>query len=284
MRIRTRKWTKEELDSSVFFVPRQEETKNRWNEIFGIDREEYLNKKLHLEIGMGKGKFISNLGNTYLNNKEEATRKDNIFVGVDLVQTMLGLAKREVENVYMGITKEQRDSIFMNRDGSYTNEELRRKVLDFNIVENYPNIRLLDADAENIEKYFGEEDNVSRIYLNFSNPWPKDRHNKRRLTHNTKLKKYLEFLVNEGEIFFKTDDLEFFEESREYFKEEGFEEIVYTHNLKEEDIFLKYSGIANIETEHEKMFMDQGININAAIYKRKQRSKDEKKAETSKSS
>ena len=59
-------------------------------------------------------------------------------------------------------------------------------------MENFKNIRILNANAENIEKYFDITDNVTRIYLNFSNPWPKDRHNKRRLTHITKLKKYLE--------------------------------------------------------------------------------------------
>ena len=50
---------------------------------------------------------------------------------------------------------------------------------------------------------FGKEDNITRIYLNFSNPWPKDRHKKRRLTHTTKLKKYLEFLKRQKRNIFK---------------------------------------------------------------------------------
>ena len=49
---------------------------------------------------------------------------------------------------------------------------------------------------------FGKEDNITRIYLNFSNPWPKDRHKKRRLTHTTKLKKYLEFLKRQKRNIF----------------------------------------------------------------------------------
>lgn len=78
--------------------------------------------------------------------------------------------------------------------------------------------------------------------MNFSNPWPKDRHNKRRLTHITKLKKYLEFLTGKKEIYFKTDDYIFFEDSRNYFKELGFIEKDMTHDLKNNDIYLKNAG------------------------------------------
>ena len=104
----------------------------------------------------------------------------------------------------------------------------------------------MNANAENIDKYFGKEDNVTRIYLNFSNPWPKDKHKKRRLTHITKLKKYLEFLSGKKEIYFKTDDYNFFEESREYFKEIGFKEEIIIHNLQKDDIYLKKAGIKNM--------------------------------------
>ena len=82
----------------------------------------------------------------------------------------------------------------------------------------------------------------------------------------SKLKKYLEFLSGKKEIYFKTDDYNFFEESREYFREIGFKEEIITHNLQKDDIYLKKAGIKNIITEHEKMFLDKGIFINAGIF------------------
>lgn len=75
--------------------------------------------------------------------------------------------------------------------------------------------------------------------------------------------KYKEFLIDGGEIYFKTDDDNLFEDSLVYFKEVGFEIIKKTHNLENEKDFWE-----NIETEHEKMFKEQGIKIKALIAKK----------------
>ena len=68
-----------------------------------------------------------------------------------------------------------------------------------------------------------EKDEIDKIYINFCNPWPKDRHNKRRLTYTKFLEEYKKFLKPGGEIWFKTDDTDLFNDSQEYFKEAGFE-------------------------------------------------------------
>lgn len=74
------------------------------------------------------------------------------------------------------------------------------------------NLRLLKVNGSDLNKYFAKND-VSRVYLNFSDPWPKVRHAKRRLTHEGFLKTYEDVLVNEGEIHFKTDNRGLFEYS-----------------------------------------------------------------------
>ena len=90
-------------------------------------------------------------------------------------------------------------------------------------------------------------------------PWPKKKHKKKRLTYPRQLFSYQEFLKDGGEIWFKTDDDELFEESLEYFKLCGFTQKYLTRDLAN-------SGFAeNILTEHEKMFMEQGIPIKALI-------------------
>ena len=108
----------------------------------------------------------------------------------------------------------------------------------------------------------GEKDNINRIYINFCNPWPKGKHRKKRLTHTRQLEKYKTFLSQNGEIYFKTDDDDLFNSSLGYFEEAGFEILNKTYDLHAEPIWKN-----NIETEHEKMFSEQGIKIKALIAK-----------------
>ncbi|NRW96055.1 tRNA (guanine-N(7)-)-methyltransferase [Clostridium beijerinckii] len=110
-----------------------------------------------------------------------------------------------------------------------------------------------------ISEILSEEDVVSRIYINFCNPWPKEKHKKRRLTHMRQLEQYKTFLKSEGEIHFKTDDDELFEESLEYFNEAGFRIKYITYDLHNSDVE------GNVQTEHEKMFSEQGIKIKFLI-------------------
>lgn len=219
MRIRYKKWARPELEASEFYIDNPEEYKGKWKETFN-------NKEnpIHLELGCGKGQFISQLASNNL---------DKNYIAIDLVDAMLGLAKRNVEQVY----------------------------LEKNIEPE--NVKLTRYDIERILNIFEEKDEIERIYINFCNPWPKGKHRKKRLTHTRQLEKYKQFLVPNGEIYFKTDDDDLFNSSLIYFEESGFEILNKTYDLHNEPIFEH-----NIETEHEKMFSEQGIKIKALIAKK----------------
>ena len=124
------------------------------------------------------------------------------------------------------------------------------------------NVLLTAYEIEIIQNILNKKDVVDRIYINFCNPWPKARHNKKRLTHPKQLEKYKIFLKPGGEIYFKTDDIHLFEASINYFEEASFEITKKTYDLKNEPIWEN-----NIETEHEKMFEEQGIPTKALIAK-----------------
>ena len=143
---------------------------------------------------------------------------------------MLGLAKRNIEKEYLNAQRE------------------------------IDNVLLTAYEIEIIQNILNENDKVDRIYINFCNPWPKPRHNKKRLTHPKQLQKYKVFLKQDGEIYFKTDDDGLFNASIKYFEEEGFEIVSKTYDLHKEPIWKN-----NIETEHEKMFEEQGIKTKALI-------------------
>ena len=91
--------------------------------------------------------------------------------------------------------------------------------------------------------------------INFCNPWPREKHKKRRLTYPKKLSMYRDFLTDDAVIFFKTDNDELFEDSIGYFEEAKYHIRYLTHDLHNSDIK------DNIVTEHEQMFTDEGIPI-----------------------
>jgi len=117
-----------------------------------------------------------------------------------------------------------------------------------------PNLRLLNVNAVDLPKYFTKND-VDQVYLNFSDPWPKSRHEKRRLTYKDFLKIYEEILVDGGEIHFKTDNQGLFEYSLMSFS-------AYGLLLKYVSLDFHNSGYeGNIMTEYEEKFSEQGNRI-----------------------
>ncbi len=219
MRIRFKAWARPELEASEFYIDNPQDYKEKWKTL-------YKNRvPFHIELGCGKGSFISQL----------AVKNKNInYLAIDLVDAMLGLAKRNIEKAY--------------------NEN--------NVL--IDNIYITRHDIERIFLILGKKDKVERIYINFCNPWPRGKHHKKRLTHTRQLEKYKEILIKNGEIYFKTDDDGLFNDSLIYFKDAGFEIEKSTFDLENEENFWN-----NIETEHEKMFKEQGIKIKALIAKRK---------------
>ncbi|MDP4161750.1 MAG: tRNA (guanosine(46)-N7)-methyltransferase TrmB, partial [Bacillota bacterium] len=126
--------------------------------------------------------------------------------------------------------------------------------LDRLIEAELPNLKLLNVDANELLNYFAKND-VDRVYLNFSDPWPKTRHEKRRLTFKTFLRSYEEILIDQGEIHFKTDNQGLFEYSLRSFSEYG--------------LVLKYISLdlhnsefeGNFMTEYEEKFSNKGNRI-----------------------
>ncbi|NRD76157.1 tRNA (guanosine(46)-N7)-methyltransferase TrmB [Bacillus sp. BRMEA1] len=126
--------------------------------------------------------------------------------------------------------------------------------LDRLIEAKLPNLKLLNVNAVDLHKYFAKND-VSRVYLNFSDPWPKTRHEKRRLTYKDFLKLYEDIMVDRGEIHFKTDNQGLFEYSLMSFSEYGL-------LLKYLSLDLHKSGFeGNIMTEYEEKFSERGNRI-----------------------
>lgn len=215
MRIRRKKWAKQELEEAKFYIDQPEIYKNQWQQQFPKQQP------IELELGCGKGTFIAQL----------ASRHPNInYIAVDMIEAMLGLAKRNIEQAYQ--------------------------------MQNPENLLLIRANVERIFEIFGEKDSVDKIYINFCNPWPRGKHNKRRLTHTRQLENYKKILKQNGEIHFKTDNDELFADSLAYFQESKFEILRQTVDLHKEPIFEE-----NIWTEHETMFSEQGLKIKALIAK-----------------
>ena len=128
--------------------------------------------------------------------------------------------------------------------------------------ENPDNVIILFADICLIGRILGPEDRAERIYISFCNPWTeRPKHAKRRLTHPRQLIQYREALVPEGEIWFKTDDDDLFEDSRVYFDLCGFSQTWLTRDLAA-------SGFSpNYVSEHERKFMDLGVPIKFGIWR-----------------
>lgn len=128
------------------------------------------------------------------------------------------------------------------------------KALERAVAAGIPNVKLLNVNAQKLTDYF-DAGEVDRVYLNFSDPWPKNRHEKRRLTYKSFLDLYKEILVAQGEIHFKTDNRGLFEYSLMSFSEYG--------------LLLKYASLdlhnsdfeGNVMTEYEEKFSSKGFPI-----------------------
>ena len=156
------------------------------------------------------------------------------------------------------------DNALKNKDINYIGIDLKDEVLIYTVRKvieyKFTNIGIIPLNIEMIDGVFAN-DEISRIYINFCNPWPKLSHNKRRLTHPKFLERYKQFLKPGSEIWFKTDDEELFNASIEYFKESGFKSKYITYDLHN-------SGFENnIVTEYEEKFTSLGMNTMFTIVK-----------------
>lgn len=168
-------------------------------------------KKICIEIGMGKGDFISNMAKL---------NPDNVYIGIELSPQVLALAIKKLNRF------EEENGIALK------------------------NLYFMSFDALKLLDYFSENQ-VDVLYLNFSDPWPKKRHTKRRLTYKDFLENYKKVLKKDGIIEFKTDNRELFEYSLVSMQNFGMEFIEVYLDLHKTEVF-------NVETEYEKKFSPFG--------------------------
>jgi tRNA (guanine-N7-)-methyltransferase len=204
MRLRKVKYALEMLMSHPeIMVLNPENNKGKWNALFPSVQP------IHLEIGMGKGKFLF----------EQAKMNPTIN--------------------YVGI--EKYDSVIV-------------RALEKLLADPLPNVLLVYVDAERLPDLFTKNE-ISHLYLNFSDPWPKNAHKKRRLTSPLFLTRYLSILKNDAVVEYKTDNFEFFEYSMLTLVEYGTKIQKISLNLQTDADFL------NIETEFESRFAAMGNPI-----------------------
>ncbi|MCI6676544.1 MAG: tRNA (guanosine(46)-N7)-methyltransferase TrmB [Clostridiales bacterium] len=211
MRLRNIKGAREAMTESKFVIQNPEQYKGRWKEVFHNDNP------IHIEVGMGKGKFITTL----------AQQNPNInYIGIEKYSSVLirALEKRETMEV--------------------------------------SNLFFLRFDAENILDIFGNGE-VGRIYLNFSDPWPKDRHAKRRLTSKEYFARYDQILEKNGQVEFKTDNQDLFTFSLESVTEAG-----WYMEMSTRDYHNSPYMEGNVMTEYEEKFSSMGNPICKLIAKR----------------
>lgn len=164
-----------------------------------------------------------------------------IEVGMGKGQFLMELAGQNPDINYIGI--EKYSSVLLR--GIQKQEELELK-----------NLYLIRMDAEDIADVFAK-DEVEKIYLNFSDPWPKDRHHKRRLTSREFLSRYHQFLQADGAIEFKTDNVPLFEFSLVEAEESGWPIEAKTFDLHKDEVLNQ----GNVMTEYEQRFSEMGNPI-----------------------
>jgi tRNA (guanine-N7-)-methyltransferase len=163
----------------------------------------------------------------------------HIEVGTGKGQFLAGMSQQNPDINYIGI--ELFDSVIV---------AAIQKAVDMQLS----NFKLLNVNAENLTEYF-DQGEIDRVYLNFSDPWPKTRHTKRRLTYKSFLQMYENVLVKGGEIHFKTDNQGLFEYSLISFSEYGLLLKYISLDLHKSD----FEG--NVMTEYEEKFSEKGQRI-----------------------
>ena len=210
MRLRNIPGAKDAIEESVYVIQDPVENKGHWDQVFPEVQP------IHLEVGMGKGRFLMDLARIH--------PKIN-YIGIEMYDSVLlrALQKKEA----------------LAQEG----QEL-------------PNLKFMRMDARLLPEVF-EKGEVEKIYLNFSDPWPKARHAKRRLTSREFLARYNEILASEGRVEFKTDNRELFEFSLEEVEAAGWKLMAYTFDLHHEAEMME----GNVMTEYEEKFSSMGNPI-----------------------
>ena len=205
MRLRNVPGAREVMIENKYVFTEPEGMKGTWKDVFGNENPVYI------EIGMGKGKFVSTLA---------SMNPEINYIGIEKYSSVLLRAVEKQDELQL------------------------------------PNLRFIRMDAEAICDTFGK-DEVDKIYLNFSDPWPKDRHAKRRLTSRQFFARYHEILKKSGVVEFKTDNKDLFDFSVEEVKESGWNLDAVTYDLHHDEVLNQ----GNVMTEYEEKFSKAGNPI-----------------------
>ncbi|MBO5461205.1 MAG: tRNA (guanosine(46)-N7)-methyltransferase TrmB [Ruminococcus sp.] len=215
MRLRNIPYAQDVVKAHAAVIKAPQEQKGRWAEAFGNTNP------IHIEIGMGKGRFI------------------------------MQMAQAHPDINYIGI--EKYTSVLLRATEKYDTEEFCE----------LQNVRFICMDATELENVF-EPGEIDKIYLNFSDPWPKSRHAKRRLTSVQFLARYIKVLPEGGCVEFKTDNTDLFDFSLEQAQEAEWPILKYTYDLHNHEEMNQ----GNIMTEYEEKFSSKGQPIHKMIIKR----------------
>ena len=179
--------------------------------------------------------------NKHIGKYKEIFKNNNpirIEIGMGKGDFIIGMAEKYPNINFIGI--EKYESVMVRAI-----EKLENK--------NIKNLKLIRMDAITIDKVFNKE--IDTIYLNFSDPWPKTRHAKRRLTSDIFLKLYDKIFISTPHIIQKTDNILLFASSIESLSKNGY-------TLEKVSLDLKNADIENVLTEYETKFMNMGVKIN----------------------
>ena len=221
------------LQAHPIVIKEENNQKGKWNQIFGNDHPIYI------EIGMGIGQFLMTLAKQ---------NPDINYIGIERYSSVLLRAVEKYEE-------------FCGRDIVPGKEGM--ELPELTVDPELSNIRFVCMDAGLITDAFAPGE-VARIYLNFSDPWPKERHAKRRLTSRQFLERYDKILAPEGTVEFKTDNRPLFEFSLEEVKEAGWVLDASTFDLHHDAKLMK----GNVMTEYEEKFSRAGNPIHKKIIHR----------------
>ncbi len=176
----------------------------------------------------------------------------HLEIGMGKGQFLMNLARRNPEINYVGI--ERYSAVLIRALEKYDSEEFGMPT----------NVRFLCMDAFQLPEVF-EGGEIEKIYLNFSDPWPKARHSRRRLTSTRFLGQYEQVLPEKGVVEFKTDNRLLFEFSLESVEEAGWKLLGHTFDLHHDEAMNE----GNIMTEYEEKFSSMGNPIHKLIAERK---------------
>ena len=219
------------IQGSEYCMKDPEKYRGRWHEVFE------KNQPLFIEIGMGKGHFLMDMAQTH---------PEHNFIGIEMYDSVLFRAIQKAE---------MRQRIREGEDPERVHG-LSASVQERPGMPADCNFRFLRMDARRLTEVFSENE-VDGIFLNFSDPWPKDRHAGRRLTSVNFLRLYEKIMTSRARLEFKPDNRPLFEFSLEEIRGSGWNLLQYTFDLHQDPLMNQ----GNIMTEYEKKFSAKGNAI-----------------------